>query len=54
MEDHTLVQGEIITKWQKNIDKLKKSFSPEPLGQFQRNMAKDISNYSILKKINGF
>ena len=36
---HALSQGEIITKLPKYIDKFKKSSSPEPLGQFQLNLA---------------
>ena len=35
-------QGEIMTKMQKYIDKFQKSSSPEPLGQFQPNLAQII------------
>ena len=35
----TLFQGDVIMKLQKYIDKLKKSSSPEPLGQFQPILA---------------
>ena len=41
MKGHTLFKGEIITKYQKYIDKIYKS-SPEPLGQFQPNLAQNI------------
>ena len=36
MKDHTLVQGEIITKDGKYIDEIKKKSSAEPLDQFQQ------------------
>ena len=39
MKGPALLQGEIITKYRKYIDKIKKSSSPEPLGQFQPNLA---------------
>ena len=35
MKGYALFQGEIITKQRKLIKKLKKSSSPEPLGQFK-------------------
>ena len=37
-----LFQGEIIRKNRKYIDEIKKSSSPEPLGQFQPNLAQSI------------
>ena len=42
MKGPALFQGEIISKLQKYIDKFKKSSSPEPLGQFQLNLAQII------------
>ena len=49
MKDHAIFQTEMITKSWKYIDEIKKSFPPEPLGQFQPNLAetywvKDIQN----------
>ena len=51
MKGPTFFQGEIITKYQKYIDKLYKSSSPEPMGQFQRSLAQCILgwNYKIAK-----
>ena len=40
LKGSTLFQMEIITKLQKYIDEFKKSSLPEPLGQFQPNLAK--------------
>ena len=37
MKNPSFFQGEMITKLWKNIDEFEKSFSPEPLGQFQSN-----------------
>ena len=37
-----LFQGEILTKELKYIDEILKSFPPEPLGQFQLNLAQSI------------
>ena len=39
MKGSALYKEEIITKLQKYIDEIKKSSSPEPLGQFQPNLA---------------
>ena len=42
MKDPTHFQGQVIMKKRKYIVKIKKSFSPEPLGQFQPNLAQSI------------
>ena len=40
MKGPALLQGEIVTKLQKYIDKIKKSFSPQQLGQFKQTWRK--------------
>ena len=42
MKGPSFFQGDIITKWRKNIDEIKKSSSPGPLSQFQANLAQSI------------
>ena len=49
MKGSALFQGEIITKKCKYIDEIKKSSSPEPLGQFQPNLAQCILRWWGLK-----
>ena len=44
-----LFQGQIITKELKYIDEILKSSSPEPLGQFQLNLAQSILWWSRFK-----
>ena len=51
MKGSALFQGEIITKLRKYIDKIKKSSSQEPLGQFQPNLAQSILGCRGLKFI---
>ena len=50
MKGFTLFQGEIFTKLQKYIDEFKSS-SPEPLGQFQPNLAQIILEWRKIKFI---
>ena len=45
MQGHGLLQGEIIAKMQNYIENISKSFSPDPLGQFQPNMAQSILGF---------
>ena len=52
MKGSALFQGEIITKFWKYIDKFKKSFSPEPLSQFQPNLAQTIFEWGEFKFLN--
>ena len=47
-----LFQGEIITKWWKYIDEIKKSSSREPLSQFQPNLAQSILGWNGLNYSN--
>ena len=49
MKGPALFQGEIIMKWWKYIDKILKSSSPEPLGQFQPNLAQCIFGWKGFK-----
>ena len=49
MKGPALFQGKIIMKWWKYIDENKKSSSPEPLGQFQPNLAQSILGWRGFK-----
>ena len=49
MKGPALFQGQIITKLWKYIDEIKKSSSPEPLGQFQPNLAQSILGWRGFK-----
>ena len=42
----TSFYGKIITKWWKYTNKILKSYSPEPLGQYQPNLAQKILGWS--------
>ena len=49
MKGPALFKGEIIREQRKYIDKIKKSSSPEPLGQFQPNLAQSILGWRGFK-----
>ena len=51
MKGSALFQGEIITKLRKYIDKFLKSSSPEPLSQFQPNLAQIILGWRGFKVV---
>ena len=51
MKGPVLFQGEIIVRQRKYIDKIKKSSSPELLGQFQPNLAQSILLSRTIKPI---